>query len=125
MRGFSKVFMMGFLGNDPEMQTTRDGTQYAKMSVATHRNKKNAEGTWEPITDWHRVMVFGRRAEICLEHLKKGAPVALEGHLNQFSTKKEDGKNINVTSIVADEIHFLSGPKPAPITADLAQVLPF
>ena len=70
MNGINKVFILGFLGRDPEAVTAKSGSAYTKLNVATNRPWKNEDGKWVDKTDWHRVIVWGKRAEICATFLK-------------------------------------------------------
>ena len=111
MRGFNKVFLMGYLGSQPEVLVSKTGTNYAKLNMAVHRYKQASDGKWETLTEWHRIMVWGKKAELCSQHLSKGAPVAVEGHLSQHTVKDSEGREDRQTTITANEVHFLPNPK--------------
>ena len=107
MNGFNRIFLLGYLGADPEMQNSRGGKPYVRLSLATHFNKKLDGGEKKESTTWHRVTVWGKNAERCQNHLHKGDPLAVEGYLSKYSYEREDGSNAHAMSIVAREIHFI------------------
>lgn len=76
---FQKFMVVGNLGADPEMRYTPSGTAYTKFSVATSRKWKDGAGVLQEETTWFRVVVWGKQAEVCNEHLAKGAKVLVEG----------------------------------------------
>ncbi len=110
MKGFSRVILIGYLGGTPELQTSKNGSNFTRLSVSTHRTRQQEDGKWNTSTEWHRVIVWGKRAEICVKHLTKGAPLAVEGILESYKSEREGG-TVNLTSIVAEHIHFLPNPK--------------
>ncbi|MDZ4678082.1 MAG: single-stranded DNA-binding protein [Oligoflexia bacterium] len=107
MNGLNKVIIVGTLGADPGNFTSRDGKPYTALSLATNRYWKTKEGVTERRTDWHRVSVWGKKALLCQEYLKKGASVCVEGFLSSYEVE-EEGKKRWQTGISADEVHFLS-----------------
>ena len=117
MRGFNRVFIAGYLGSDPELLHSRGGSTYARLRVATTRSWLSGDASEvEEKTEWHRVVVWGRQAEICARHLRVGSALTVEGHLSSYRatsaspaaalTGTETGAPIFV-SIVAERIHFL------------------
>ncbi len=107
MNGINRVFIMGYLGADPELLTSKTGKPYLRMSISTHHNRKLASGERETSTTWHRVMVWGKNAERYKSWLQRGSALAVEGYLSKFKYEKEDGSEASSTSIVAREVHFL------------------
>ena len=100
----NKVIIIGNLGNEPEMNVTRDGTKIANFSVATSerwRDKTTGEMT-NGKTEWHRISCFARTAEIAQDFLKKGSKVYVEG---KIVTNEKDGKYY--TSIIANQMIML------------------
>src|SRR4029079_17937750 len=71
-RGINKVILVGNLGNDPETKYTQGGTAITPVSVATTSSRKDKEGIFQEKTEWHRVKLFGKTAEVAAEYLKKG-----------------------------------------------------
>ena len=100
-RGVNKVILVGRLGKDPEMKYMPSGKAVALLSVATSENWKDKEtGENKEKTEWHRVVLFGKRAEIAGEHLKKGAQVYIEGKLQTRKWQDKNGQDRYVTEIV-------------------------
>ena len=107
MRGVNKVILIGTLGKDPETKYFQDGTAVCNFSVATSESWKDKQGQRQEKTEWHRVTVFRKLAEICGQYLSKGSKVYLEGKLQTRSYEK-NGQTLYVTEIVAEEVQFLS-----------------
>jgi single-strand DNA-binding protein len=110
MNGFNKVILVGTLGADPKTIKSRDGKEFAALSLATNRFWRNKEGNNERKTDWHRVTVCGKKAGLCTSYLKKGSTVCIEGFLSTYESEENGLKRWN-TSITAEEVNFMS-PKP-------------
>jgi single-strand DNA-binding protein len=110
MNGVNQVFLMGYLGSTPELQTSKRGKPYARLSLATHHRTRNDEGETQSMTQWHRVMVWGRNAELCSTYLQKGSPLAIEGALSHYKSERDDGTEVTQTSVTAHRIHFV-GPR--------------
>ena len=93
--------LIGNLGSDPEIKYAASGTAIANFSVATADSKKGRDGEWEDVTEWHRVVMFGRQAEVCKDYLKKGSKVYIEGRLQTSSwDDKTSGQKRYKTEIV-------------------------
>ena len=99
-RGLNKVLLIGNLGADPEIKYATNGNAIANLRVATTESRKNREGEWEEITEWHRVVMFGRQAELCKDYLKKGSRVYIEGRLQTRSWDDQNGQKHYMTEIV-------------------------
>lgn len=112
MHGINRVFLMGYLGAAPELQTSKGGKPYAKINLATHYTKKLDSGERQATTVWHKVQVWGRNAERCHTYLDKGSPLALEGYLTKYNYEKEDGTPGTGILVVAREVHFIGRPRP-------------
>ena len=108
-RGINKVILIGNLGNDPETRYTAQGSAITNLSVATDESYKDKNtGQIVPKTEWHRVVLFNRLAEIAKEYLKKGSKVYLEGRLQtQKWQDKATGQDRYTTEIVANEMQML------------------
>ncbi len=78
---YQKVFLIGYLGGDPQMRYTPEGTPVTSFSVATSRKWTDAQGQQQERTVWFRVSAWRKLAEVCNQYLKKGAPVFVEGEL--------------------------------------------
>jgi len=104
----NKAIIVGNLGRDPEMRATQTGTQVANFTVATSRSYNNASGERQEETEWHKVVAFGRLAEICGQYLHKGKQVYIEGRIQTRSwDDKETGAKKYMTEIVANEMQML------------------
>ncbi len=108
-RSLNKVMLIGNLGVDPEIKYTPNGTAVANLRLATSENRKNKEGEWEERTEWHRVTLWGKLAEIAGEYLAKGKTVYIEGRLQTRKWTDRDGNDKYTTEIVGDRMQMLSG----------------
>lgn len=108
MAGVNKAIIVGNLGRDPEMRSTQSGAQVANFTVATSRVYKDSSGQRQEETEWHRVVAWGRLAEICGQYLQKGKQVYIEGRIQTRSWEdKESGQKRYSTEIVALEMQML------------------
>jgi len=108
MRSLNKVIILGNLTKDPENKIVGSGLSVTKFTVATNRNWTGKNETGEVHTDFHKVVVWRKLADICVKYLKKGSAVLVEGKLTNNSFKTKDDKKVSNTEIVADEISFIS-----------------
>ena len=109
-RGVNKVILVGNLGGDPEVKYTGGGTAVCTLSVATSENWKDKQtGEQQERTEWHRVKMFGRLAEIAGEYLKKGRQVYIEGSLRTDKYTDKEGIQRYSTDIIANEMQMLGG----------------
>jgi single-strand DNA-binding protein len=100
MAGVNKVILVGHLGRDPEVRYTQDGKAVCNFSIATSETwKDKTSGEKREKTEWHRVVVFGKLAEICGEYLSKGRQVYIEGSL-QTSQYEKEGQTHYSTQVV-------------------------
>jgi single-strand DNA-binding protein len=107
-RGINKVILVGHLGKDPEVRYSASGSAMANITLATSESwKDKGTGEKQEKTEWHRVVFFGRLAEIAGEYLKKGAQVYIEGRLQTRKWTDKDGKDRYTTEIVAGEMQML------------------
>ena len=108
MAGVNKVILVGNLGADPEVKYLSNGTTVANFRIATSENRVNkASGEKTTITEWHRVVAFGRLAEICGEYLSKGKQVYIEGRIRTRSWQDKEGTKRFTTEIVATQMQML------------------
>lgn len=114
MAGVNKAIILGNLGRDPEMRTTQSGQQVASFSIATSRQWTNREGERQEETEWHRVVAWGRLAEICGQYLQKGKQVYIEGRIQTRKWQDKDGNDRWTTEIVAQEMQMLGRAGDAP-----------
>ena len=101
--------IIGHLGRDPEVRYTPDGTAVANLAVATNETWKDKDGAKQERTEWHRVVLFGKVAEIAAEYLRKGSLVYLQGRLQTRKWQGEDGQDRYTTEIVAERMKMLGG----------------
>ena len=106
MPSYNKVTILGNLGRDPELRTTPAGNIVANFSVATTDKWGQGEDRQER-TEWHRVVVWGKLAEVCGEYLSKGRQVLVEGRLQTHSYDDNEGIKRYVTEIIAHQVEFL------------------
>jgi len=104
---FNKITIVGYLGRDPELRYTPQGTAVCNMSVATTEKRRNAEGETEEHTIWFRVTAWGRQAELAAEYLAKGRQVYVEGRLRLEQYTDRDGNPRTSPEINANDIQFL------------------
>src|SRR5262249_12386531 len=109
MSSFNKIAIVGYLGRDPELRYTPDGTPVCNFSVATTERRKDKSGEPQELTTWFQVALFGRQAESVKEYLSKGSNVWLEGSLtlNQW-TDRDGAPRVNL-EVRGSDIKFLSG----------------
>ncbi len=102
-RGVNKVILIGNLGNDPDVRFTPNGSAVANLSVATSESWKDRNtGQQQDRTEWHRVVVFGKLAEIAQQYLRKGSKIYLEGKLQTRKWQDQQGQDKYTTEIVVD-----------------------
>ncbi len=106
----NKVILIGRLGADPEIRYTADGQPVATFRIATNEVWVK-DGQKQERTEWHRIVAFGRLAEICGEYLSKGRQVYIEGRLQTRSYEDREGIKRFVTEIVALNMQMLGGRK--------------
>lgn len=107
-RGVNKVILIGNLGQDPEVRYLPNGGAVCNISVATSETWKDKNtGEQQERTEWHRVVMFRRLAEIAGEYLKKGSKVYLEGKLQTRKWQDQQGQDRYTTEVVADEMQML------------------
>ena len=99
-RGLNKVMLIGNLGADPEIKYSQSGTAIANLRIATAENRKNSDGEWEEKTEWHRLVLFGRLAEISKDYLHKGSKIYVEGRLQTRSWEDQNGQKHYSTEVV-------------------------
>lgn len=107
MRGVNKVILIGNLGKDPEVRYTSSGQAVANFPIATTEVSTNKDGNKQEYTEWHRIVAWGRLAEICGEYLTKGKPVYIEGSIRTRSWEDKSGNTRWTTEIVARNMQML------------------
>ena len=109
-RGVNKAIIVGTLGQDPEIRYTANGGAVANISVATNETwRDKATGEAQERTEWHRIVMFGKLAEIAQQYLKKGSQAYFEGRIQTRKWQDNEGKDRYNTEIVANEMQMLGG----------------
>lgn len=109
-KGVNKVILVGNLGRDPEVRSTQGGSTITNVTIATTDSRKDKQsGEWVENTEWHRVVFFGRLAEVAGEYLRKGSQVYVEGRLQTRKWTDKDGVERYSTEVVAGEMQMLGG----------------
>ncbi|MFG1500888.1 single-stranded DNA-binding protein [Halobacteriovorax sp. XZX-3] len=109
----NKVILVGRLGQDPELKYTPSGMAVCNFSLATGESWTDKNGQKQERTEWHRVVVWGKLAELCGQYLAKGRQAYLEGQLQTRSWEDKDGNKRYTTEINARTIQFLGGAAPS------------
>ncbi len=107
-KSVNRVTLLGNLGQDPEMRSTQSGKSVCTLNIATSKRYKNQSGEWQESTDWHKVVLWERLADIAGQYLQKGGKVYIEGRLQTRSYEAKDGGTRYVTEVVATELVLLS-----------------
>ncbi len=109
-RGVNKVILVGNLGRDPETRAMPSGASVCNLNIATSESWKDRQsGEQQERTEWHRVVMFNRLAEIAAEYLHKGSQVYIEGSLRTRKWQDKQGVERYTTEIVANEMQMLGG----------------
>lgn len=111
MSSVNKVILIGNLGRDPEIRYTQAGDAVVNLSIATvEKWKDKATGSMKESTDWHRVGIFGRPAEVAAQYLKKGSQIFVEGKIKYKKYTDKLGHEKVVTEILSDNFKMLGKP---------------
>jgi len=109
-RGINKVILVGNLGQDPETRYMPSGGAVTNFTLATNESWKDKQsGEQKERTEWHRVAMFNRLAEVAAEYLRKGSQVYVEGKLRTRKWQDRDGNDRYTTEVIADEMQMLGG----------------
>jgi single-strand DNA-binding protein len=107
MASVNKVILIGNLGRDPELRYTQSGQAVANFTLATTERFSNREGERQERTEWHRIVAWGRTAELCAQYLAKGRSVYIEGRLQTREWEDKEGQKRRTTEITAHTVQFL------------------
>lgn len=110
MAGVNKAILVGNLGRDPEMRQTPNGQSVVNFTLATSENWTDKSGERQERTEWHRIVVWGRTAEMCNQYLSKGRTVYIEGRIQTREWEDKDGNKRYTTEINAQTVQFI-GPR--------------
>ena len=108
-KGVNKVILVGNLGNDPEVRYMPNGNAVANLSLATSESWKDQQGQVQERTEWHRLTMYRRLAEIAGEYLKKGSQIYVEGKLQTRKWQDQQGQDSYTTEIIVDQMQMLGG----------------
>lgn len=106
-RGINKVILVGNLGQDPDTKYIPNGEAVTNISIATSESWKSRDGEKQESTEWHRVVFFGKLADIAAQYLVKGAKVFVEGKIKTEKWEDKDGKERTTMKIYAHEMQML------------------
>ena len=107
-RSLNKIMLIGNVGDDPDVRTTSSGTPVAKMSLATSRQWTNKDGSKQEKTEWHRLTVWGKLADVVERYVKKGDRLYVEGRI-EYSESESDGQKKYWTNVNVLEMVMLGG----------------
>lgn len=107
MSSLNKAMIIGRLGQDPDVKYTQSNTAVANLSVATNERYKDNNGEFQERTEWHRVVAWGRLAEICQQYLRKGSLIYIEGPIQTRQWEDKDGQKRYTTEIRALQMTML------------------
>lgn len=108
-RGVNKVILVGNLGNDPEVRYMPNGNAVANLSLATSESWKDQQGQMQERTEWHRLTMYRRLAEVAGEYLRKGSQIYVEGKLQTRKWQDQQGQDRYTTEIIVDQMQMLGG----------------
>ena len=111
MASVNKVILIGRLGRDPELRYTQGGQAVANFTLATNERFANKSGEQQERTEWHRIVAWGKTAELSAQYLSKGRSVYIEGRLQTREWEDKEGQKRSTTEIVAQNVTFLGGPR--------------
>ena len=111
MAAVNKVILVGNVGRDPELRYTQSGQAVANFSLATTERFQNKSGEREERTEWHRIVAWGRTAELCAQYLSKGRSAYIEGGLRTREWEDRDGQKRRTTEVHALNVQFLGAPR--------------
>ncbi|MBU2760126.1 single-stranded DNA-binding protein, partial [Acidithiobacillus sulfurivorans] len=109
MSGVNKAIVLGYLGKDPEVRYQPDGNAVANFSIATSESFKDREGNKKERTEWHRITLWGRLAEIAGQYLRKGSMAYVEGKIQTRKWQDKNGEERYTTEIVGNRLQLIGG----------------
>jgi single-strand DNA-binding protein len=121
--GVNKVILIGNLGANPEVRFTQGGSPIANLRIATSERFTDRNGQKQERTEWHRVVLFGRQAEIAQQYLTKGRPVYIEGRIQTREWQDQQGQKRYTTEIVCQSMQLLGG-RGEPARDDVGATVP-
>jgi len=124
MSGVNKVILVGHLGANPEVRYTAGGQAVANLRLATTERWVNKNGERTEQTEWHRVVAWGKLAEICSQYLTKGKQIYVEGKIRTRQWQDQQGQKRYSTEVVANNMVMLGRATDAPMNADEPVTVP-
>ena len=121
----NKAILVGRLGADPEVRYATNGNMVTSFQVATDESYKNKSGEKVQKTEWHRIVIWGKLAEIAAQYTHKGDLVYIEGKIQSRSWDDKDGNKRTTTEILASALRILSGKKEQPAGPPEDEDVPF
>jgi len=106
---FNRVILLGRLGRDPEVRYAQSGTTVATLNMATDERRPDGNGGWKNETEWHRVVLFGKQADLAKQYLTKGREVLIEGSLRTRQWQDKEGQKRYTTEVVCQNMRFVGG----------------
>lgn len=122
MSSMNRVTLVGRLGADPELHSTTTGTPVSNFRIATNESWKDPQGQTVTRTEWHRIVAWGRLAEVVSKHLATGSQVLIEGRLQTRKWEDKDGNTRYNTEIIAQNVRFLDRKQDKPTEAATPEV---
>lgn len=109
-KSLNKVLLIGNIGNDIDIKTTAQGMSWANISLATSERKKNQQGGWEDATEWHKLVLFDKTAELVSQYCHKGSKIYVEGRIEttKYTDKKTNTERWS-TQIIVNNVILLDG----------------
>ncbi len=107
MKSINRVSILGHVVADPEIKVTKSGKSVSSFAVATNNEWYDSEGEVKKSADFHRIVSWGKLAELCVRHLRKGSPVFVEGRLTNRSYEGADKNTHYITEVVLSDLHIL------------------
>lgn len=111
MASINKITLIGNLGSDPKLVVLPSGDSVANLSLATTDRRSNGNGGYIDATEWHRIALYGKQAEVALKYLKKGSQVYVEGKLRSAIWMDREGKQRKTWTVIADRMQMLGKPE--------------
>ena len=117
----NKIILLGYLGQLPDLKYGQSGAAVCTLRLATNEHWTDKSGNQQERTTWHRIVVFGKQAEVCKKYLEKGRQILIEGKLQNRSYEDKDGVKRFLSEVVASHVEFLGK---APSAQDSEEELP-
>jgi len=123
-KGVNKAIIVGNVGQDPDTKYTQDGKPIVNLSIATSESWKDQQGQRQERTEWHRVVFYGKLAEIVDSYVKKGSKLYVEGSIHTRKWQDKDGQDRYTTEIKGREMQMLDSRDSAPAPQQAPQQAP-